>query len=448
MTENQLQFLGEKAVQKAMSLGASGAEAFLTCSKDLSLEVRDQQVDTLKLAEQQGLGVRLFKKNRLGFAYTSDLSETALEQTVVQAAANSEATAEDEHNILPEKESLYPELFIYDSAISKIPLEKKIELAQNMELAARQADPRVKITQKCAYSDSSYEVTVINSQGVKGSYRGAYCGAYAYLVAEENGTSETGFAFQYRLKYDQIDPARIAREAAQKAVRMLGAVGVKTQETTVVLDPYVATGFLGLLSLGLSGEAVQKGTSKFAGEIGRQVAAPMITLVDDGTMENGIMSCPFDGEGVASQRTVLMENGILRQFLYNTYAAAKANTSSTGNASRNSYMGTPEIGTTNFYLQNGPLSKERLLREISRGIYITEVMGMHTANPISGDFSLGAAGMLIEKGELVRPVRGIAIAGNVFKLLTLIDGIGNDLEFFGGKGSPTLRVSHMTISGQ
>ena len=448
MAEIDLKKIGYKVLHIASSLGASSAEVFLSRSRDLSIEVSNRQLETMKLAEEQGLGIRIFQNNRLGFVYSSDFTDSALDQMVHQAIANAKSTAEDKFNLLPPKPNeTYPELDLFDEEIPRVPVEEKIALAQEIENRARQYDPRIKITERCAYSDSSYEVAVFNSLGVAGEYQGAYCGASAFLVAEEQGDSQTGFGFQYKLKYRELDPEFIAKEAAQKAVRMLGAKGIDTKNMTTVFDPYVATNFLGLLAQSLSADSVQKGKSRLAGRINEQVVSPLISIVDDGTKTGGIMSSPFDGEGVPCRKNVLINQGILTGFLYNTYTAAKEGKQSTGNGVRGSYKSTPEVGTTNFYIENGNLPRDQLLKQVTSGIYITDVLGMHTANPISGDFSLGAAGLLLENGEFGRPVRGIAIAGNIFDLFNAIDAVGSDLTFFVGKGSPTLKIREMTVSG-
>lgn len=447
MTEFNLQKIGENALHKAASLGVKSAEVFLSRSRDLSIEISDQQVETMKLADEQGLSIRIFQNNRLGFSYSSDLSDSALDQMVTQAIANAQNTARDEFYTLPMPAEKYPALDLLDPHISRVPVEEKIALAKDIEEKARKYDSRIKITERCAYSDSLYEVAILNSLGVSGQYQGAYCGASAFLVAEDQGESQTGFGFQYHLKYQALNPDLIAEEAAQKAVRMLGAKSIQTQTLTTVFDPYVATNFLGLIAPSLSSESVQKGKSRLAGKAGVKIASELISLVDDGAKEGGMMSAPFDGEGVPCQKNALITKGILNGFLYNTYTGAKEGKKSTGNGIRGSYKSAPEIGTTNFYIEKGGLAKDELLKQVTKGIYITEVMGMHTANPISGDFSLGAAGLLIEEGALTKPVRGIAIAGNIFDLLSSIDGVGADLTFFVGKGSPTLRINKMTVSG-
>jgi len=447
LTELSLQKIGEKVLKNAASRGVSSAEVFLSRSRDLSIEVSEQEVETMKLADEQGLCIRIFEDKQLGFAYSSDLTDSALDQLVTQAMANAKNTARDDYYVLPEPSKNYPELDLFDESISRVTVEEKIALAKDIENRARSHDPRIKITERCAYSDSIYEVVILNSLGVKAEYQGAYCGASAFLVAEEHGDSQTGFGFQYLLKYKELDPEFIGSEAAKKAVRMLGAKGINTETMVTVFDPYVATNFLGLIAQSLSSESVQKGKSRLAGKLNQKIASELISIVDNGIKEGGIMSSPFDGEGVACQKNVLINKGILNGYLYNIYTAAKEGKKSTGNGVRGSYKSTPEVGTTNFYIENGNMPKEQLLKDVTRGIYITDVMGMHTANPISGDFSLGAAGLLIEKGELTKPVRGIAIAGNIFDLFSAIDAVGSDLTFFVGKGSPTLRVDKMTVSG-
>jgi PmbA protein len=197
----------------------------------------------------------------------------------------------------------------------------------------------------------------------------------------------------------------------------------------------------------LTAEAVQKGKSLFANKMGQDIAASELNIIDDGHKKGAIISSPFDGEGVSTQKTILVENGILKSYLHNTYTAKKDGVSSTGNAKRGSYKSTPEVGTTNFYIDKGNITKDELIKNVEKGFYITEVMGMHTANPISGDFSVGASGIWIENGEFTKPVRGVAIAGNIKELLKSVEAVADDLTFFIGIGSPTLRIAKMTVSG-
>lgn len=439
--------IAEKVVQRAQGSGAAMAEAYLLSSKELSIEVRDSEVETMKLAEDRGLGLRVISDGRVGFAFTTRFSDVGLEQLVQQALANGANTEPDRFYTLPRVSGEYPNLDIYDPEVRAATVEGKIKLAVEMERAAKAYDQRVKIIESSAYQDAEVEVCIVNSEGLKSHYQGAYCGIYLSLVAGEGDDSQTGFALKYGLKYRELDPLAIGKKAAEHAVRMLGARQVGSQRAAIVLDPYIATNFLGLLAPALSGEAVQKGRSLFAGKIGQQVASDLVSIVDDGRLPGGIASAPFDGEGVPTSETVLVEGGKLQGFLHNTYTAAKEGIASTGNGVRSSFKGTPEVGATNFFIRPGQSEPDTIIKEVKRGLYVTEVMGMHTANPISGDFSVGASGIWIENGEFTHPVRGVAIAGNIVELLGAVDAVGSNLEFFGGKGAPTVRVSSMSLSG-
>jgi len=440
--------LAHWVITKGQEQGADLIEAFLLKHKSFSVQVRHGKVESIKQAQEVGLGIRVIIEGRMGYAYTSQLDTAPVAETLAQAIANAGRTAADECNLLPEPAEKLPKVAIYDPLLEKTPVDKKIELALAIEDAAFSYDRRVVRSEQAAYEDTLYQVTIVNSRGVDVSYRGSFCGGYVSVVAEENGDTQTGSGMDYVLNFADLDPRAIGREAGEEAVSMLGARKVPTQRVPIVMPPRVATQFLGVLVPALSGEAVQKGRSLLAGKLGKVVAAGDVTLIDDGALPGGINSSPVDGEGVPSGKTVLIEAGVLRSYLHNTYSAAKDGTKSTGNASRPSYKGTPEVGPSNIFLQPGRASKEELLRDISQGFYITEVLGMHTANPISGDFSVGAAGLWIEKGELAYPVRGVAVASNILELFQGVEAIGNDLRFYLGYGSPTLRFKPIAVSGE
>ncbi len=448
MQEVKIQEIVQEAVEIAQKLGASQSEAFCTESRELSVEIRDQEIDTLKISEDTGLGVRILINDRMGFAFTSDLSSRAVKEAIRTAVNNAKKVSPDSNNFLPAPpDGGYKDYQIYDENIEKTPLRQKVEFAQEVERCSRAFDRRVSITESCAYQDASYKVALANSLGIGAFYKGAFCGSYAQVVAQQDGESQSGFGMQFKRNFRGLDPDALGREAAQKAIRMLGAKDISTQRAAVIFDPYIATNFLGIITPALSAESVQKGKSLLGGKLGQEVASPLVNIIDDGTLKEGLLTAPFDGEGVASQKTVLVAGGTLKSYLHNTYTAAKDGVLSTGNGIRNSFKGTPEVGTTNIYIEPGEVSRERLISEVEKGLYITQVMGMHTANPISGDFSVGVSGLWIEKGEFEQPVRGVTIAGNMIDLLRAIDGVANDLTFFVGQGAPTLRVSSMTISG-
>ena len=448
ITEKKCRDLAGEIMEKALKSGAQDAETYITSSQELSIDVRNQEVETMKIADAMGVGLRVIKDGRMGFSFTSHLNPESMDTLVEQAKANSINTVKDEHNHLPDPPDGYPEVNVFDHQVGEIPLEDKILLAKEIEKKGRAHDKRIKTTESCSYNDAHYMVAISSSRGVSAFYKGTLVGAYAHLVAEEDGDSQTGLGFHYSTKYRDINPGEIGVEGAEKAVTMLGARGIDTQKTNIVLDPYIATSFLGVLAPALSAEAVQKDKSLLKDRIGEKLLSNLLTLVDDGSLEGGIHTSPFDGEGVDSQRTPLFVEGVLKGYLYNSYTALVDGRNSTGNGIRyGSFMGTPDVGTTNLYIPAGETPREELISRTKEGLYITEVLGMHTANPISGDFSVGAAGLWIENGELTYPVRGVAIAGNLLDLLSNVDAVGDDLRFFGGKGAPTIRIPHITVSG-
>lgn len=440
--------LAQQVLAKSKEKGVSLAEVFMVDSEELTIQVARQRVENLKLAQETGLGLRVIVDNRLGYAFTSDLSERALDKVVEMALYNSRESISDPNWELPAPPpGGYHEMTLYDECIFETPIDEKIRIAQEIEEAARSFDPRVKITEKTAYQDSRYQICLLNSRGLQAAYRGSYCGGYAVVVGQDNDDNQTGFSMEYVLRFQDLDPGKIGREAGERAIRMLGAKTIPSARMPVVMDPYIVTSFLGVLQNVFSGEAVLKGKSFLKGKEGQQVANHLVTIIDDGTMPGKLGSSPFDGEGVPTSATTLVEEGKLKGFLHNSYTAKKLGLKSTGNAVRGSYKGTPEVGITNFYLKPGLVTPDEIIKDIRRGLYITDVMGMHTANPISGDFSLGASGLLIEDGEMTRPVRGVAIAGNLKDFLMDIDMVGNDLTFYVAKGAPTIRIRSMSISG-
>lgn len=437
----------EQVLEMAGKKGPIQAEVFLLDGQDLTIDVAEQKVENMKVARERGLGLRVISQERPGYAYTSDLSTDALQRVVDKAVNNARETAADPYWGLPERVFPYTSMDLYDEKTFQVPVEEKIILAQGIEEAARSYDPRITITEKAVYHDSNYRLWIYNSYGIRGHYQGSYCGGYAVVAAQDKGESQTGLHMQYRLAYDDLEPQIIGREAGRKSIQLLGAKTIGTARMPVVLDPYPATGFLGALQTAFSADAVLKGKSFLKGKEGKIVASPLLTIIDDGTLEGRLGSSPFDGEGVPASEKHLIKNGVLGGFLHNSYTARKMGVESTGNGVRGSYKTAPDIGTSNFFIRAGQVSRDTLLGDITKGLYITDILGMHTANPISGDFSLGASGLLIEKGRFTTPVKGIAIAGNLKDILLDIDAVADDLTFFVGRGSPTIRLKSLSISG-
>ncbi len=445
--EDFLRNTGEKALELARKRGVE-AEAFLLQGRELSIEVIDGQVETFKEAEEAGLGLRVINQGRLGFVFTSDLSDQAVKQVVEDAISISRYTEADPHNCIPQGKYDYPVLEVYDPDIPAVSLEAKIELAREVERVARSSDARISIIERAGYEDSEFTNVIMNTNGIYASGRGNFCGIYVFLVAEEDGDAQNGFSVMMRKKYKDLDSAFTGREAADKSLRALHARSISSAHLPCVMEPYVATRFLSLLAQMADAGMVQKGKSLFAGKLEHTVAAPVINLVDDATWGGGIGTFPFDGEGVLSRRNTIIKDGILTSYLYDCYSASKAGLKPSGNGQRGSFRSLPSVGTSNFMLQGGSFGPQELYADIEKGLYITEVMGMHTANPISGDFSVGAAGIMIEKGKLTYPVRGATIAGNLGEFFLDIEALGNDLRFFGGKAAPSIRLKSLSIAGE
>ncbi len=444
--EQILRTVGEKTLNEAVHNGVE-AEAFLMHTKELSIEIVDGRVETLKQAEETGLGIRVIKDGRTGFAFTSDLSDKAVKNAVQDAISISVFTTQDEYQILPEK-AVYPDLQVFDQDTAAMSLEEKIEIARSVERCAKSVDMRISIIERSGYDDLEYCNLIMNSKGLYAYETGNFSGIYIFLVAEDDNDAQNGFSTMSVRKVKDLSAALVGKEAAVNAIRALNARPIRSGRMPVILDPYVATRFSGIIASMVNAEAVQKGKSMFAGKIGEQVASPLCTIIDDATLEEGIASGLFDSEGVPAQKKIVIENGILNTYLHNTYTAQKDRVVSTGNAQRGSFRGLPSVGSTNFIIAPGRENKDSLIDGIDRGFYVTEVMGMHTANPISGDFSVGAAGIMIENGVLTYPVRGVTMAGNMAEFLQNIDAAASNFRFYGGKGSPSIRIKELSIAGE
>ncbi len=425
------------------------AEVFLSSSRSLKIDVLDGKVESVDEVRDAGCGLRVIKGKRLGFAYTSELDEAVIVETIDQAIENAKSSDTDEFNSLPNppipQSPNLPDLF--DPKICKVPVQEKIELALKIEASAYQTDKRVKKTEKISYNDSEIEIWIVNSNGVDANYKANSCGGFAQIVAGQNQEMEAGFGIDFVKKFEDLKAEKIGKEAAERAAGLLGARIIPSQKIPLVIDPFVGTNILNVLANALSSDAVQKGKSLFADKLGNEVGSEILSIIDNGRLENGLATAPFDAEGVPTQETRLVENGILRNFFFNTYTANKGRARSTGNAVRESFSAMPHLGPTNLYIPAGKQTSNGIIRSISRGLYIQRVMGIHTANPISGDFSIGAAGFMIENGEKAFPVRGITIAGNLIELLKAVDGVASDLRFITNVGSPTLLISGISVGG-
>ena len=443
--------MAEKKVREilelAQSQGAADADVYFLRAVSTEVEVADGKIETLKVSEDIGVGLRVFTQDRrAGLAYSSDMDGLAF--LAEQAIQNASAAAPDEHNVLPEPRNGMPlSQDLAQDDLPQVPVPDKVEKALGVETAARSYDKRIARVRHASYEDSTGEVTVLNSRGVEAWYRTSICASSVLAVAEEGENAETGFDFDFARTFDKLDSASVGAEAARRAVSLLGAKRVASGKFPVVLDRAVSGAFVELASAAVNAENVLKGKSFLAGKLGQEVASDRVTLLDDALFPGGIHRAPVDDEGTLCRVTAVMEAGVLKSYLHNAYTASRMGADNTGNAVRGSFASLPRVGGSNLYLVPGQHTLQELFGLCERGLYVTEVIGMHTADAISGDFSVGVEGMWIDGGKIVHPVRGVTVAGNMNDFLRRISAVADDLKFNSRYGAPSLLVSALTVSG-
>ncbi len=455
LTNLDLESLAADVVAQAMRAGASDAEAVAREGDEFSVNVRMGQVETLKESGSRGLGVRVFLGKRSASTSTSDLTAEGIRQLVDGAMALVNVTEEDAFSGLPETAefgALSSDLHLYDEDVYSLPAPERIEWARRAEAAALEADARITNSDGGSFDAATGRKALANSRGFVGGYRSSYAGVSAAPLAKDaNGAMQRdGWWSSARRLADLDSPESIGKEAARRALRRLGARRVSTQRVPIVFAPEVARSLIGSIFEAASGDSIWRGASFLAGKLGEQIAAPSLTIIDDNTMllptgMGGFGTSPFDGEGLPSQRTVVVEAGVLRNYLLNTYTARKLGMKSTHNASRG-LAGAPGIGCGNLYLEPGTLTAEQIIADVPAGLYVTGLIGFGV-NTVTGDYSRGATGLWIENGVLTHAVEEVTIAGNLAEMLRNVTAIGNDLEFRGSVASPTLRIDGMTIAG-
>ncbi len=424
-----------------------GYEIMTGHSRSLSIEVKEGKVDTFKSAEPVGVSVRLLKGGGMGFSFSSSLDDADLEKMIDGAAIGAETQSPEPCAALPGAAAYVnmPELF--DPRLAAVEISAKTGRALELERLTLAEDSRIERVRKATYGETVYSVHLRNSSGVYGSYSGSSVSSSVAALAVSGNDSQMGWDFDFSSRYDAIDIPKVARLAAAKAVGMLGARTIPSMQAPVVLENHVAAEFLELLAPSFSAESLFKGKSLLKERVGQPVFSPALRIRDDGTLPGGMATSPFDGEGVPHQNTVLVEAGVLQCYLFDTLYARKMSAVSTGNSVRGGVKGLPHLGLGNCFIENGSTPFTSLLAGISKGLLITSLIGMHTANPVSGDFSVGAGGFLIENGVVTVPVKGIAISGNVLELFRNVELVGNDLRFYSQVGSPALKISALDISG-
>ncbi len=395
--------------------------------------------------------MRVFHGQRAANTYTSDFSAAGLDQLVSSAVALARITSEDPTSGLPQPSELGKldaDLDLYYQDVYSLSTEQRIEYARRAEKAATSADARIQNSEGGSFDAADGRKVLANSLGFVGEYKRSYCSVSAVPVAkDENGAMQRDFWYSVARSIKLLEsPEEVGKVAAQRTLRRLGARKVKTAQVPVIFDPMVARSLLDSIAEAVNGDSVYRGASFLAGKLGEKIAGENVTVVDDGTMPGGFGTSPFDGEGVKSRRTVVIDKGVLTSYLLNTYTAKKLGLKTTGNASRG-LAGTPGIGVGNFYLEAGERKPEQIISDVKEGLYVTEFLGFGV-NLVTGDFSRGASGMWISGGQLAFPVEEITVAGNLKDMLNNVSEIGSDLEFRGSVAAPTLRIDGLTVAGE
>jgi PmbA protein len=442
--------LAADVVARARKAGADEADVYLQTSTEFDVQVRKGEIETLTQASSKGLGLRVFVDRRQGFACTSDFDSAALDKLVATTLSLASVADQKPENALPEEAAPIsrPDLKLYDPTIESVPTDQKIALAKACEAAAFHADPRITNSDGAGFGSGTTYTVLANSRGVLASYHSSGCSLVCQPMAEEGGKKQLDVEWSFRRAFAELEsPEEIGRKAAMRVVRKLGARKVPSQTAPVVFDRRVAARIWGAVLGAVNGDAVYKGMSFLKDKLGEQIAAPTVTLVDDGTLVGGVGSAPFDGDGLPTRRNVLIENGVLKMFQYDTATARKVGNGarSTANA-RRSYRSAPGIGSFNLLLVAGHLTSEEIIAAIPNGFFITDMMGSG-ANTVTGDFSIGASGLWIKDGQLAFPVEEVTIAGTMQNILQGIERIGTDLIFNSTVVSPTFQVAEMTIAG-
>ncbi len=458
IVSSDLKQLATDVLAKATQAGATDAEAVVYEGDEFSALVRLGQVETLKESGSRAVGLRVFIGQRTASTSSSDFSPESIRRLVDGAITLAKITSEDPFAGLPETGEFGQtpgDLNLHFEDVNEQPPAERIEIARRCEAAAMAYDTRIQNSGGGDFDTATSHKILVNSRGFVGEFRRSYCGFSAAPIAvDEKGGMQRSYWYSSSRTTRRLEsPEEIGREAARRTLKRLGARQVKTQQAPVVFSPEIARGIMGNIFSAAEGDAIYRNASFFSGQLGEQVAGENITVVDDGTMVfdrdglriGGFGTSPFDGEGLPTRRTVIVERGVLKNYVMNTYTARKLGMKSTGNASRG-LAGNPGTGAGNFFLEPGPLMPEQIFADVKSGLYVTEVMGFGV-NLVTGDYSQGASGMWIENGEISYPVEEITIAGNLKDMYKNIVAIGNDLSFRGASAAPTLRVDGMMIAG-
>ncbi len=447
--------LMKEIFEAGKAAGFGDMEVYIDNSKSFETMCFEGEITKYALSEEAGLAFRgIYSNGKMGYAYTELMAATAIPQLIENAKSNAEVVETEEEVFIYEPKGEYKQLSLYNPAYEEVTNEQKLDFILEAERHAKSLDERVFRTAYNLFMEGASDVQIRNTKGLDVSQKNNYAVAYFMVMVKDGGDQKTAAKYIMGNDFKVFDPKKLAEQAVEEALGKLGASPVASKAYPIILQNKTAADLIKVFSPNFSAERVQKDLSQLKGKLGETVANPIVTVLDDPHLENGIESRSFDGEGVATKPNALVEEGVLKTFMHNLKTANVDGVEPTGNGVKASFKSSVGIAPSNFYVKPGADSFETMIGRIENGLYITELQGLHSgANPVSGDFSLQANGFLIKNGKIDRGVNQITVAGNFYTLLTDIVNIGDDLKFGlpgGGSvyGAPTLHIRELVVSGE
>jgi len=439
-----------KKIEMILDIASSDgyeAEVYGEVLNQLQIEVYKGEIESIDKSRDEGVGIRLRKDNRAGFTSSNDLSEQGIRIAVDEAETNAKCSMPLDVDLMAGSQPVEDLESNSRSLFEKTPSSVKIEGVRDMEKAVFEYDRSIKNTEGTGYSESHGEIFIGSSKGFIRKEKRGYCSCSVSAVATKGNEVRTGWYYSQAADPDYLDFSGTGSEAAKRASILIDAKKIPSGRYPAIMDATAFTDIIYLLEQGLSAEMVLKGTTVFAGKKGLQVAPEIFTLVDDPFLEGGSNNATFDDEGVAKKKYTLIGSGVVEGYLHNSWSSRKMGIRSTGNAVRSSYKQQPVPGPSNLYIVPGERSLDKMIAQIDEGVYILNIMGMHTADPISGDFSVGINGLYIKGGVTEYAINEMTISGNILDLLAGVRETGSDLHFIGPYGAPPVIIEGLSISG-
>jgi PmbA protein len=442
--------IAEHVVQEVLKLGVDEAEAYLENNREFSLQVRNGDVETVKQSTTKGIGLTVYKDKKLGFSYTSDITDESLEEFIKRTIQLSEVADPKPWNGLPDfsKEEKQIDLDLWDPSLSEVESSKKINIAKEVERIALAHDKRITKSYASSFEDSESETIIVNSKGISRACKETAVGFGVSVIAGEGNDMQSGGWSSNKRHFKDLENAEdVAKEAGKRAVEKLGAKPIKTTRVPVVFDRYASGAFWYGLLFALDGDSVYKKTTFLTDFLNRPIASKLVTITDNPTLPRHIGSRPFDGEGKITQNNSLIENGVLQMFIYDSITARKAGVKVNTITSRRGYKGLASASMLNAIVKNGNTSREKIIQGITEGFYVTGLRGIGTDIP-TGNYSVGASGFWIKDGEIAFPVDGVTLGGNTAEILKNIEAVADDLDLRGSLNSPSFKVSELAVGGK